>query len=94
MTRTLSVFTIAVLFSMTISGCSTTPKSPCITKCESEYSKCIARGPVYNSVLKRTIGTREECEHNNRMCINNCKMSESLEKIEKAANTKQGDSTK
>jgi hypothetical protein len=88
MIKTLSIFTIAVLVLMTISGCSTTPKSPCITTCESEYSKCISRGPVYNSVLKRTIGTREECERNKRMCINNCKMSESLEKIEKSADPK------
>lgn len=94
MIRSLSIFTIAILISMTISGCSTTPESPCIKDCKTEYSKCIARGPVYNSALKRTIGSREECERYNRMCINNCKMSESLEKIEKAANTKQGDSAR
>jgi len=76
MIRSLIVFSFAVLVSLTIYGCShnNTAKSPCITECEVEYSKCIQRSQP-----------RDRCAYYSNMCTNNCKLSESLQKIEKSA---------
>ncbi len=75
MIRSILIFSCTVLVSLAISGCSrNTVKSPCITECEVEYSKCLQRNQP-----------RDRCAYYANMCANNCKMSESLQKIEKSA---------